>query len=43
MVREAADLFGQAVPGERLQGLDSTGMECPSPPLQEAPVGHLVV
>ena len=42
MVRQAFDLLGHPVPGERLQGLDDAGMQHPPPLLQEAAVGHLV-
>ncbi len=39
---QAFDLLGQAVPGERLEGLDNAGMERPPPLLEEAPIGDLV-
>ena len=42
MVRQAFDLLGQAVPGERLEGLDDAGVQRPPPLLQQAAVGHLV-
>ena len=42
MVRQAFDVFGQAVPGERLEGLDKARVQPPPPLQQEAVVGHLV-
>ena len=42
MVRQAFDLLGHPVPGERLQGLDNAGMQRPPPLLQQLSVGHLV-
>jgi hypothetical protein len=42
MVRQAFDLFGQAIPGERLEGLDDAGMQHAPSLLQEAAIGHLV-
>ena len=42
MVRQAFDLLGHPVPGERLQGLDDAGMQRAPPLLQEAAIGHLV-
>ena len=42
MVRQAFDLLGRPVPGERLQGLDDAGVQHPPPLLQETAVGHLV-
>ena len=42
MVRQAFDLLGHPVPGERLQGLDNAGVQHPPPLLQQAAVGHLV-
>ena len=42
MVRQAFDLLGHPVPGERLQGRDNAGMQHPPPLLQQAAVGHLL-
>ena len=41
-MRQAFDLLGHPVPGERLEGLDNAGMQHPTPLLQETAVGHLV-
>ncbi len=42
MVRQAFDLLGHPVRGERLQGLDNAGVQHPPPLLQQTAVGHLV-
>jgi hypothetical protein len=42
MVRQALELFGHPVPGERLKGLDDTGMQHPPPLPQETAIGALV-
>ena len=42
MVGQPLDLLGQAVPGERLDGLDDAGVQHAPPLLEQAAVGHLV-
>ena len=42
MVRQAVHLFGQAVRGELLEGLDNAGMQHPPSLLEQTAVGHLV-
>ena len=41
-MRQAFDLLGHPVRGERLEGLDDAGVQRPPPLLQETAVGHLV-
>src|SRR2546427_12790532 len=42
MVGQALDLVGEAVTGERFQGLDDLRMQRPSALLQETAISHLV-
>ena len=42
MVRQALDLFGQPVRGERFEGLDDAGMQQAPSLLEQTAVGHLV-
>ena len=42
MVRQAFDLLGHPVPGERLQGLDNAGVQHPPPLLEQTAIGDLV-
>ena len=42
VVRQAFDLLGRVVPGERLKRFDDLCMECPPPLQEETAVGHLV-
>ena len=41
-MRQAFHLLGQPLRGERLQGLDNTGVQHPPPLLEETAIGHLV-
>ena len=42
MVGQPLDLFGQTVGREPFDDLNNACVQRPSPPQQEAPVGHLV-
>src|SRR6266849_4067243 len=42
MVRQALDLFGQAIGRKHFNGLDDASMEHPPPLLEKTPIGHLV-
>jgi hypothetical protein len=42
MVRQALDLFGHSVPGERFDGFNDVGMEHAPPLLEQTAVGHFM-
>jgi hypothetical protein len=42
VVRQAFDLLGHPVPGERFDGFNDAGMERAPPPLEQTAVGHFM-